>query len=67
MEDFELVYKQEEIDNTDLDYLTDLTEEERTERANKINSQALLFEPSKFKDTVRCAHASANGGFELTD
>ena len=38
MEEFELVYKREEIDKADKNYLTDLTDEERKARADKINS-----------------------------
>ena len=46
---------------------TDLNEEQRKERAEKILEIAKNWKPSDKKDDVRAGYASGYGGFELYD
>ena len=66
-EDYKLVFKQQDIEAPSDRPMNQLTDEEREERASKINKNALLFGPSDFTEDVRAEHASTNGGFELYD
>ena len=42
-------------------------ESKRLERAEEVQNLALQFQPSSYKDDIRCENASGYGGFQCLD